>query len=120
MSRAELRRDKRNQGKIYHLTEEQLREYKKSAYEDAKEYQKKVLAGKMDEIALTAFVEVMSLSLYVLNKEYGFGKKRLPDFAEKCIDLYEKMDKTGVDFDTMRKYYEEKTGMKIKIVDDNR
>ena len=97
MTRAELRRQKRQEEKgkaTYNFTADQLRtihagwEEKETALRD--EWTKKAVD--------MAFVLMMSLPVMVLKEKYGWGaRKRLPEFAEYLSDYYQEFRDSPMD-----------------------
>ena len=57
---------------------------------------------------------ILALPVYVLNEEYGWGSKsRLPGFAEKMVEVIEKIESGELDPKEIQDRFEEMTGMKI-------
>ena len=57
---------------------------------------------------------ILTLPIYVLSKEYGWGAKtRLPGFAEKMVEAIEKIESGELDPKEIQDRFEEMTGMTI-------
>lgn len=57
---------------------------------------------------------ILTLPVYVLNKEYGWGAKtRIPGFAEKMIEAVEQIENGELDPKEIQDRFEEMTGMTI-------
>lgn len=57
---------------------------------------------------------ILTLPIYVLNKEYGWGAKtRLPAFAEKMVEAIEQIESGELDPKEIQDRFEEMTGMTI-------
>lgn len=117
-NRAERRRNGKQQKKhekIYHLTATQLTVQKRQIANEVMEKLKKQQDQKMADMGVEAFCLCMGLSLKILNEKYGFGTKRLGDFAEAVVDEYEN---GKIPLDELREMIYQKTKVKIITVDD--
>lgn len=63
----------------------------------------------------TAFTLMLGIPLMVLRDKYGFGKKRLEDFINFAIDLYDSFDKEYVTLEDLHQTIYEETGVKIEM-----
>ena len=82
MNRAEFRRQgkenaKRN--KVYTLTQAQINKIREDAREDA-----------LQEATDTSFSLMLSIPAYALQEDYWTktATKRIPEFLDKCLDIY--------------------------------
>ena len=62
-----------------------------------------------------AFILMLSMPLMVLRDKYGFGRKRLTEFNEYVLDLYDSFKKDYVTLDDLSKTVEEETGVKLEL-----
>lgn len=62
------------------------------------------------EVITEAWTLAMAISMKVLIDDYGFGSKRLGDFAEHAAELYN----NDVSIEEVTKYIEQRTGIVIK------
>lgn len=67
----------------------------------------------MREVSRRVIPVVLLTSLMVLRDKYGFGRKRLGDFAEKVFQLYEAVDTDFVTFDDLAQAIDEETGVRL-------
>lgn len=101
ISRAERRRLERNQAnqtKSYTFTQAQLDE--------------KLKAVEM-EATKKAFLMMMGFPLLTLRDKFGFGKKRLNQFMDKMVDLYEAYEMDYVDLADLDRTIMEETGVTL-------
>jgi hypothetical protein len=101
LSRAERRRLERNQAnqtKSYTFTQAQLDE--------------KLKAVEM-EATKKAFLMMMGFPLLTLRDKFGFGKKRLNQFMDKMVDLYEAYELDYVDLEDLDRTIMEETGVTL-------
>ena len=101
LSRAEHRRLERaqaKQSKTYTLTQAQL--------------DQKLKAVEM-EATKKAFLMMMGFPLLTLRDKFGFGKKRLNQFMDKMVDLYEAYEMDYVDLDDLNNTIMEETGVTL-------
>lgn len=96
MNRAD-RRKKGLKAKTYTLTDEQITRMKKNA---------------VNEAMSVAFTLMLGIPVMVLHDKYGWGgKKRLPDFMDYVLDLYDSFNKGYLTLDDIRQTIEEETGV---------
>ena len=112
MSRAELRRQHRAEAKnqkTYTLTAAQIADLKKHV---ASEVEEKVKKQQFYDLSTEIFTWTVGASLKVLHDNYGFGSKRLGDFAEAVCKLFNDGD---IDLLAIQQEVFEKTGVKVGI-----
>ena len=63
---------------VYNVKQSDLKAFKKKAVDDA-----------VSQAADAAMVLLLSLPIKILKRDYGWGNKRLPEFAEKLTDEYQ-------------------------------
>ena len=101
LSRAERRQSERETAKkqkTYTLTQAQLDE--------------KLKAVEM-QATKKAFVMMMGFPLLTLRDKFGFGKKRLNQFMDKMLDLYEAYENDYVNLDDLNNTIMEETGVTL-------
>lgn len=101
MNRAERRRLKRNQescNATYTLRNEDVTRIKQDAAQEA-----------IDK----AFVLMLCLPMIVLHDKYGWDKKRLSDFMDYALELYDSFEKDYVTLDDLWDTIEKETGVKL-------
>lgn len=103
MSRAELRRTKRNKSKKIFMTEEDIKKIKEEATNEA-----------FDKL----FGCLFTLPLVALKEEYGFGKKRLQVINDKITDMLKEIEKDELDLNGLVKQMEEKYGIAFKYEEE--
>ena len=102
MNRAERRRIQKKQNKkepIYNISQDHINKIKADAYEKA---------------TTTAMVLLLSLPIKVLKEHYGWGYKRLPEFAEFLTDAYQDFCDSGRSLEEEVDYIYKMTGIKIE------
>lgn len=103
MNRAERRRLKKEQEKkepVYNIKQSNLKQMKSEA---------------TNEAVSVAFKLMIGIPTMVLHDKYGWGgKKRLPEFAEHVLDLYDSFDKGFITLDDIEKCIEDETGVKLQ------
>lgn len=112
MSRAELRRQQKAEAKsqkTYALTAAQITALKKQV---AAEVEEKVKKQQFYDLSTEIFTWTVSASLKVLHDNYGFGSKRLGDFAEAVCKLFNDGD---IDLLAIQQEVYEKTGVKVGV-----
>lgn len=131
MTRAEMRRAQREKTKsetVYRLTPLQLNTIKKQAADEAvakirsQIQQKKIELDKeskqrhdqeLADLGVEAFTWVLGISLKVLHDKYGFGTKRLGDFAELACGEFNDGDMT---LPEIKKYIKDKVDIEIGVM----
>lgn len=101
MNRAERRRLKRSQesdNATYTLRNEDVTRIKQDAAQEA-----------IDK----AFVLMLGLPMIVLHDKYGWGKKRLSNFMDYVLELYDSFEKDYVALDDLWDTIEKETGVKL-------
>ena len=59
---------------------------------------------------------ILTLPIYVLSKEYGWGAKtRLPGFAEKMIEAIGQIESGKLKAEEVMEIFKEMTGMEIEV-----
>lgn len=112
MSRAELRRQQKAEAKnqkTYALTAAQITAIKKQV---AAEVEEKVKKQQFYYISTEIFSWTVGASMKVLHDNYGFGSKRLGDFAEAVCKLFNDGD---IDLLAIQQEVYEKTGVKVGV-----
>lgn len=102
MNRAERRRQKKNQVKkeaVYHIKRSDLN------------YAKQEAAGKAID---TAFKLMLGIPLMVLHDKYGWGgKKRLPEFMDHVLELYDSFNHGYLTLDDIDNCLQKEAGIRI-------
>lgn len=117
-NRAERRRygkQQKKSEKVYHLTATQLTAQKQQIANEVMEKLSKMQDQRIADMGVEAFCLCMGLSIKILNEKYGFGTKRLGDFAEAVVDEYEN---GKIPLDELREMIYQKTKVKIMAVDN--
>ena len=114
MSRAELRREKREnekKSKTFVMTAEELDKVRHQEFARAK----KILMDKNDELAEEILQMMLVIPTNILISDYWqkTAKKRIPEFVEQCISLYKAWEQGAVDMTEMQKLTEEYAGIKL-------
>lgn len=103
MNRAERRRLARKQSQkepVYNIKSSNLTQIKEKASRDAVD---------------VAFKLMIGIPTMVLHDKYGWGgKKRLPEFAEYVLDLYDSFDKGYLTLDDIEQCIYEETGISFQ------
>lgn len=94
-----LEKAKKEKTPVYNLTWEQIEQLKKDAAKEA--------IGQVIELTL-------GLPAMVLKDKYGFGKKRLPEFLDHVVDLYESYEMGYLTLQDVRDALWEEGGYKIQ------
>lgn len=90
---------KKEKKAVYNLTWEQIEQLKRDAAKEA--------IGTVIELTL-------GLPAIVLKDKYGFGKKRLPEFCDHVVDLYESYEMGYLTLQDIRDALWEEGGYKIQ------
>lgn len=101
MNRAERRRLQKKQNKkepVYQMSKESIDQIKLN-----------VTGNAVD----TAMTLLFSLSIRVLKEHYGWGYKRLPEFAELLTDAYQEFDESGRTLQREAEYVYQMTGIRF-------
>ena len=93
-----LEKAKKEKTPVYNLTWEQIEQLKKDAAKEA--------IGTVIELTL-------GLPAMVLKDKYGFGKKRLPEFLDHVVDLYESYEMGYLTLQDIRTALWEEGGYKV-------
>lgn len=112
MSRSDFRRQKKAElksQKTYTLTAAQITALKKQV---AAEVEEKVKKQQFYDISTEIFSWTVGASMKVLHDNYGFGSKRLGDFAEAVCKLFNDGD---IDLLAIQQEVYEKTGVKVGV-----
>lgn len=89
---------KKEKKAVYNLTWEQIQQLKRDAAKEA--------IGSVIELTL-------GLPAMVLKDKYGFGKKRLPEFLDHVVDLYESYEMGYLTLQDIREALWEEGGYKV-------
>lgn len=103
MSRAEERRNKREQEK------------KKVKYNYSAEQLEKMMQEEREKACEFAFLYMVHFSILALRDEYGFGKQRLEKFIEKVFENYRSFDKDYVEVKDIRQTILDEVGIDIVL-----
>lgn len=104
MDRAQRRRLEREQSKktkVYTLTQEQIDKIKKDA---------------TDEAVSTGFKLMLAIPIMVLHDKYWVktAGKRLPEFVDKCLDLYDSYEKGYITLEEINEVLWNEGGIKLE------
>lgn len=99
MNRAERRRNKLEKPKVYTLTDEQIKQIKQDAIDDATN---------------KAFGAMLGLPLLALRDTFGFGKERLSRFMDDLINKYDSFERGYITLEDLINTAQEETGIKIE------
>lgn len=104
MGRADRRRLEREKGKaqkVYTLTQAQIDAMKKAA---------------VDEAVDIGFILMFSIPVTILHDKYWVktASKRLPQFVDQCLDLYDSYNKGYVTLEDLRDILWKEGGIKIE------
>ena len=114
MSRAEIRRARREENKkkaTFVMTEEEIMKIRKQEYDRAR----KMIHEKSDQIAEDILKMMIVIPTNVLINDYWqkTAKKRIPQFVEDCMSLYQSWSDGAVSMEEMQKLTEEYSGIKL-------
>lgn len=114
MSRAEIRRARREENKkkaTFVMTEEEIMKIRKQEYDRAR----KTIHEKSDQIAEDILKMMIVIPTNVLINDYWqkTAKKRIPQFADDCMSLYQSWSEGTVSMEEMQKLTEEYSGIKL-------
>lgn len=116
MSRAELRRQKREQEKktkTLVMTADELQKIRQQEFDRAK----KLLMDRNDELTQEIWTMLLAIPTNVLIADYWpkTARQRIPEFVEKCMDLYRAWEQGAVDMTQMQELTEEYAGVKLVV-----
>ena len=114
MSRAELRRQKREnvkKAKTFIMTAEELEKIRMQEFNRAK----KLLLDKNDDLAEQILQMMLVIPTNVLIADYWpkSAKQRIPEFVEYCMSLYQAWEQGVVTMTEMQELTEEYAGIKL-------
>lgn len=114
MSRAEIRRARREENKkkaTFVMTEEEIMKIRKQEYDRAR----KTIHEKSDQIAEDILKMMIVIPTNVLINDYWqkTAKKRIPQFVDDCMSLYQSWSEGTVSMEEMQKLTEEYSGIKL-------
>ena len=114
MSRAELRRQKREnvkKAKTFIMTAEELEKIRIQEFNRAK----KLLLDKNDDLAEQILQMMLVIPTNVLIADYWpkSAKQRIPEFVESCMSLYRAWEQGVVTMTEMQELTEEYAGIKL-------
>lgn len=115
MSRAELRRLQKENGKkkkTYVMTDDEIHKIREQEYHRAR----KEILGKSSDIAEQVFKMMLVIPTNVLISDYWSktAKKRIPQFVDDCLSLYESWSQGVVDMNELMKLAEEYSGIQFR------
>lgn len=118
MSRAEIRREQRERKKkraTFIMTEEEIMKIRKQEYDRAR----KLIREKSDQVAEDILKMMIVIPTNVLINDYWqkTAKKRIPQFVDDCLSLYQSWSSGAVTMEEMQKLTEEYAG--IKLIGEN-
>lgn len=114
MSRAEIRRARREENKkkaTFVMTEEEIMKIRKQEYDRAR----KTIHDKSDQLAEEILKMMIVIPTNVLINDYWqkTAKKRIPQFVEDCMSLYQSWSEGTVSMEEMQNLTEEYAGIKL-------
>ena len=114
MSRAEIRRARREENKkkaTFVMTEEEIMKIRKQEDDRAR----KMIHEKSDQIAEDILKMMIVIPTNVLINDYWqkTAKKRIPQFVDDCMSLYQSWSEGTVSMEEMQKLTEEYSGIKL-------
>lgn len=114
MSRAEIRRARREENKkkaTFVMTEEEIMKIRKQEYDRAR----KTIHEKSDQIAEDILKMMIVIPTNVLINDYWqkTAKKRIPQFVDDCMSLYQSWIEGTVSMEEMQNLTEEYAGIKL-------
>lgn len=114
MSRAEIRREQRERKKkraTFIMTEEEIMKIRKQEYDRAR----KLIREKSDQVAEDILKMMIVIPTNVLINDYWqkTAKKRIPQFVEDCMSLYQSWSAGTVSMEEMQRLTEEYSGIKL-------
>ena len=114
MSRAEIRRARREENKkkaTFVMTEEEIMKIRKQEYDRAR----KTIHEKSDQIAEDILKMMIVIPTNVLINDYWqkTAKKRIPQFVDDCMSLYQSWSEGTVSMEEMQNLTEEYAGIKL-------
>lgn len=114
MSRAEIRRARREENKkkaTFVMTEEEIMKIRKQEYDRAR----KTIHDKSDQLAEEILKMMIVIPTNVLINDYWqkTAKKRIPQFVEDCMSLYQSWSAGTVSMEEMQRVTEEYSGIKL-------
>lgn len=114
MSRAELRRQKREdvkKAKTFIMTAEELEKIRMQEFNRAK----KLLLDKNDDLAEQILQMMLVIPTNVLIADYWpkTAKQRIPEFVESCMSLYQAWEQGVVTMTEMQELTEKYAGIKL-------
>lgn len=114
MSRAELRRQKREnvkKARTFIMTAEELEKIRMQEFNRAK----KLLLDKNDDLAEQILQMMLVIPTNVLIADYWpkSAKQRIPEFVESCMSLYQAWEQGVVTMTEMQELTEEYAGIKL-------
>lgn len=116
MSRAELRRKKREQEKktkTLVMTADELQKIRQQEFDRAK----KLLMDRNDELTQEIWFMLLAIPTNVLIADYWprTARQKIPEFLDKCMDLYHAWEQGTVDMTQMQELTEEYAGVKLVV-----
>lgn len=100
MNRAERRRNQKQKDPVYNLKQSDIDKIKKDASNEA-----------IDK----AFIIMCSLPCMVLRDKYGFGEKRMKQFMDHLMELYDSFNTGYVTFEDLLTTLKEEVGVTFEF-----
>lgn len=97
-----MKKKKEKKTATYIVTYDEIQNYIRQGYEK----------GRQDSIERATNLSV-AVPLMVLRDEFGFGNKRLNQFFDNFLELYDSIDKNYLNIDDILKTLKEETGIEI-------
>lgn len=97
-----MKKKKEKKTPTYVVTYQDIQNYIRQGYKK----------GKQDSIQRATNLSI-AVPLMVLRDEFGFGNKRLNQFFDSYLDLYDSIDKNYLDIKDVLKTLKEETGIEI-------
>ena len=104
MNRAHRRKNNIKKEPVYNVKLSDIMKIKKEAANEAVDI---------------GFVMMMAMPIYVLRKDFGFGRVRLERFVDAVMDQYEYMQEGYLTIDDMKKYVYAETGIMLDYSNKN-
>ena len=113
MTRAEYRRTQRDKQKTYTLTKADIDRIRKEEYARASKELEKNNRAAVKEV----FKMILAIPTNVLISDFWqkSAKKKIPEFVDSCISLYDAWESGAVHVEEMVAYTEELSGTKLVL-----
>lgn len=97
-----MKKKKKTKTPTYTVTYDEIQNYIKHGYKK----------GKQDSIERATQLS-MAVPIMVLRDEFGFGNKRLNQFFDNYLELYDSIDQSYLDIKDILKTLKDETGIEI-------